>query len=128
MAYVVAHEVGHHVQTLLGTSQKVHALRNKVSEEEYNAATVKLELQADYYAGVWAHHQKNAGYLDVGDLDEALTAANAIGDDTLQMQARGYVVPESFTHGTSEQRKRWFKNGYKTGTIQGGDTFNAKAL
>lgn len=128
MAYVVAHEVGHHVQTLLGTSQKVHALRNKVSEAEYNAATVKLELQADYYAGVWAHHQKNAGYLDVGDLDEALTAANAIGDDTLQMQARGYVVPESFTHGTSEQRKRWFKNGYKTGTIQGGDTFNAKAL
>ena len=128
MAYVVAHEVGHHVQTLLGTSQKVHALRNKVSEEEYNAATVKLELQADYYAGLWAHHQKNAGYLDVGDLDEALTAANAIGDDTLQMQARGYVVPESFTHGTSEQRKRWFKNGYKTGTIQGGDTFNAKAL
>lgn len=128
MAYVVAHEVGHHVQTLLGTSQKVHALRNKVSEAEYNAATVKLELQADYYAGVWAHHQKNAGYLDVGDLDEALTAANAIGDDTLQMQARGYVVPESFTHGTSEQRKRWFKNGYKTGTIQGGDTFNAKEL
>ena len=128
MAYVVAHEVGHHVQTLLGTSQKVHALRNKVSEAEYNAATVKLELQADYYAGVWAHHQKNAGYLDVGDLDEALTAANAIGDDTLQMQARGYVVPESFTHGTSEQRQRWFKNGYKTGTIQGGDTFNAKAL
>ena len=128
MAYVVAHEVGHHVQTLLGTSQKVHALRNKVSEAEYNAATVKLELQADYYAGVWAHHQKNAGYLDVGDLDEALTAANAIGDDILQMQARGYVVPESFTHGTSEQRKRWFKNGYKTGTIQGGDTFNAKEL
>lgn len=128
MAYVVAHEVGHHVQTLLGTSRKVHALRNKVSEAEYNAATVKLELQADYYAGVWAHHQKNAGYLDVGDLDEALTAANAIGDDTLQMQARGYVVPESFTHGTSEQRQRWFKNGYKTGTIQGGDTFNAKAL
>lgn len=128
MAYVVAHEVGHHVQTLLGTSQKVHALRNKVSEAEYNAATVKLELQADYYAGVWAHHQKNAGYLDVGDLDEALTAANAIGDDTLQMQARGYVVPESFTHGTSEQRKRWFKNGYKTGTIQGGDTFNTKEL
>lgn len=128
MAYVVAHEVGHHVQTLLGTSQKVQALRNKVSEAEYNAATVKLELQADYYAGVWAHHQKNAGYLDVGDLDEALTAANAIGDDTLQMQARGYVVPESFTHGTSEQRKRWFKNGYKTGTIQGGDTFNAKEL
>lgn len=128
MAYVVAHEVGHHVQTLLGTSQKVHALRSKVDETSYNAATVKLELQADYYAGVWAHHQKNAGYLDVGDLDEALTAANAIGDDTLQMQARGYVVPESFTHGTSEQRKRWFKNGYKNGTIQGGDTFNAKEL
>lgn len=128
MAYVVAHEVGHHVQTLLGTSQKVHALRSKADETSYNAATVKLELQADYYAGVWAHHQKNAGYLDVGDLDEALTAANAIGDDTLQMQARGYVVPESFTHGTSEQRKRWFKNGYKNGTIQGGDTFNAKEL
>lgn len=128
MAYVVAHEVGHHVQTLLGTSQKVHALNGKVSEAEYNAATVKLELQADYFAGVFAHYQKQAGYLDIGDIDEALTAANAIGDDTLQMQARGYVVPESFTHGTSEQRKRWFKKGYDTGTIEGGDTFNAKEL
>lgn len=128
MAYVVAHEVGHHVQTLLGTSQKVHALHGKVADAEYNAATVKLELQADYYAGVWAHHQGKAGYLEGGDIKEALTAANAIGDDTLQMQARGYVVPESFTHGTSEQRVRWFNKGYENGTIQGGDTFNAKNL
>lgn len=128
MAYVVAHEVGHHVQTLLGTSQKVHALNGKVSQERYNAETVKLELQADYYAGVWANHVQDLGYLEAGDIEEALTAANAIGDDTLQLEARGYVVPESFTHGTSEQRMRWFKKGYNSGTIEGGDTFNAKQL
>lgn len=128
MAYVVAHEVGHHVQTLLGTSQKVHALNGKVSQERYNAETVKLELQADYYAGVWANHVQDLGYLEAGDIEEALTAANAIGDDTLQLEARGYVVPESFTHGTSEQRMRWFKKGYNSGTIEGGDTFNEKQL
>ncbi|MCT6923831.1 neutral zinc metallopeptidase [Metasolibacillus sp.] len=128
MAYVVAHEVGHHVQTLLGTSQKVHALNGKVIDVEYNEQVKRLELQADYLAGVWAHHVKNQGYLEEGDFEEALTAANAIGDDTLQMEARGYVVPESFTHGTSEQRMRWFKKGYQNGTLQGSDTFNAKDL
>ena len=128
MAYVVAHEVGHHVQTLLGTSQQVHALNGKVSKNEYNAATVRLELQADYLAGVWAHHVQDKGYLEEGDIEEALTAANAIGDDTLQMEAQGYVVPESFTHGTSEQRIRWFKKGFNLGTIEGGDTFNATNL
>ncbi|KGR75558.1 KPN_02809 family neutral zinc metallopeptidase [Ureibacillus sinduriensis] len=128
MAYVVAHEVGHHVQTLLGTSQKVHALNGKVSQAEYNSQTVKLELQADYYAGVWASHVQDLGYLEAGDIDEALTAANAIGDDTLQLEAQGYIVPESFTHGTSEQRVRWFKKGFESGSIEGGDTFNAHAL
>ena len=128
MAYVVAHEVGHHVQTLLGTSQQVHALNEKVSQEEYNAQTVRLELQADYYAGVWANHVQDAGYLEAGDVDEALTAANAIGDDTLQMEAQGYIVPESFTHGTSEQRVRWFKKGFDSGTIEGAHTFNAREL
>ena len=128
MAYVVAHEVGHHVQTLLGISQQVHALNGKASKEEYNVATVRLELQADYLAGVWAHHVQNKGYLEEGDFEEALTAANAIGDDTLQMEAQGYVVPESFTHGTSEQRKRWFKKGFDLGTIEGGDTFSATNL
>ncbi len=124
MAYVVAHEVGHHVQTLLGYSQQVHAQNGKVSAAQYNALVKRLELQADYLAGVWAHHVQNEGYLEVGDFEEALTAANAIGDDTLQMEARGYVVPESFTHGTSEQRMRWFKKGYENGTLQGGDTFS----
>lgn len=128
MAYVVAHEVGHHVQTLLGTSQKVHALNGKVSDVEYNEQVKRLELQADYLAGVWARHVKNQGYLEEGDFEEALTAANAIGDDTLQMEARGYVVPESFTHGTSEQRMRWFKKGYQNGTLQSSDTFNEEEL
>lgn len=128
MAYVVAHEVGHHVQTLLGASQHVHELNGKVSQEEYNAETVKLELQADYYAGVWANHVQDLGYLEAGDIDEALTAANAIGDDTLQMEAQGYIVPESFTHGTSEQRMRWFKKGFESGTIEGGDTFSTDDL
>ncbi|MGM9951731.1 MAG: neutral zinc metallopeptidase [Lysinibacillus sp.] len=128
MAYVVAHEVGHHVQTLLGYSQQVHGLNGKVSQAEYNEKVKRLELQADYLAGVWAHHVQDDGYLEAGDFEEALTAANAIGDDTLQMEAQGYVVPESFTHGTSEQRMRWFEKGYKNGTLQGGDTFNAANL
>lgn len=127
MAYVVAHEVGHHVQTLLGTSEQVHALNGKVSQAKYNEAVKRLELQADYYSGVWAHHVQDKGYLEEGDFEEALTAANAIGDDTLQMEAQGYVVPESFTHGTSEQRMRWFKKGYNAGTLQGGDTFSLEA-
>lgn len=128
MAYVVAHEVGHHVQTLLGTSAQMDALRQKLSETEYNRMQVKMELQADYFAGVWAHHAQDMDVLEEGDIDEALTAANAIGDDTLQKQAQGYAVPDSFTHGTSEQRKRWFKKGYENGTIQGGDTFSASEL
>lgn len=123
MAYVVAHEVGHHVQNLLGTSGKVDALRRKLSETEYNKYSVKLELQADYYAGVWAHYEQGKKLLDEGDLDEALTAASAVGDDSIQLQSQGYVVPDSFTHGTSEQRKSWFYKGYESGTIEGGDTF-----
>lgn len=128
MAYVVAHEVGHHVQTLLGTSQKVHAMRNRVSEEEYNEYSVKLELQADYYAGVWAHHAQGMGVLEEGDLEEALTAASAVGDDTIQKRAQGYAVPDSFTHGTSEQRKSWFYRGFQAGNLKNGDTFNARDL
>ena len=128
MAYVVAHEVGHHVQNLLGYSDEVNKLRGRASQEEVNAATVRLELQADYLAGVWAHHIQDKGYLEKGDFEEALTAANAIGDDTLQMEAQGYVVPESFTHGTSKQRMTWFKKGFVNGTVEGGDTFKAKEL
>lgn len=126
MAYVIAHEVGHHVQTLLGTTEEVMPLRQKLSEEEFNKYLVRFELQADYLSGVWAKHAQGLGYLEEGDLEEALTAASAVGDDTLQKQARGYVVPESFTHGTSEQRKNWLYKGFENGTIQGGDTFNTK--
>lgn len=128
MAYVIAHEVGHHVQNLLGVMQEVQPLRNQLSEEEYNKLQVKLELQADYYAGVWAHHAQGMDLLEEGDLDEALTAASAVGDDTIQQRSRGYVVPESFTHGTSEQRKNWFYKGFEAGNLQAGDTFNAKDL
>lgn len=128
MAYVVAHEVGHHVQTLLGTTDEIMPLRNEMSETQFNKYLVRFELQADYYAGVWAHHAQGMGYLEAGDVEEAMNAAHQIGDDTLQKQARGYVTPDSFTHGTSEQRKRWFDKGFQNGTIQGGDTFNAKNL
>lgn len=128
MAYVIAHEVGHHVQNLLGVMEEVQPLRNQLSEEEYNKLQVRLELQADYYAGVWAHHAQGMDLLEEGDLEEALTAASAVGDDTIQQRSRGYVVPESFTHGTSEQRKSWFYKGFNSGTIKGGDTFNAKEL
>ena len=125
MAYVVAHEVGHHVQNLLGISEKVQRLRSRLSEEEYNQYSVRLELQADFFAGVWAHYEKGKGLLEGGDIEEALNAANAIGDDRLQKEAQGYAVPESFTHGTSAQRMYWFKKGYETGDINQGDTFNA---
>jgi len=133
MAYVIAHEVGHHVQYLMGTSDKMARLRQRLSEEEYNQYSVRLELQADFYAGVWAHYaqqiQANGrSIIEAGDIDEALNAANAIGDDRLQKQARGYVQPESFTHGTSAQRMYWFKKGYETGDIAQGDTFNATQL
>ena len=129
MAYVIAHEVGHHVQNLMGTSDKVHRLRQQVSESEYNKYSVMLELQADFYAGVWAHHtQRMENILEEGDIEEALTAANAIGDDRLQKESQGYVVPESFTHGTSQQRMYWFKKGYETCDINQGDTFNSSEL
>lgn len=129
MAYVIAHEVGHHIQNLLGTMDKMNRLRSRLSEEEYNKYSVRLELQADFYAGVWAHYtDKMKGLLEQGDLDEALNSASAVGDDRIQKQAQGYVVPESFTHGTSEQRKRWFYKGYDTGDIRQGDTFNTDYL
>jgi predicted metalloprotease len=129
MAYVIAHEVGHHVQNLLGISGKVHAQRSRVSEEEYNKLSVRLELQADFFAGLWAHHaDKMKSILEEGDIEEALNAANAIGDDRLQKQSQGYVVPDAFTHGTSEQRMRWFKKGYTSGDIGQGDTFGVSAL
>ncbi|MDZ4685617.1 MAG: neutral zinc metallopeptidase [Planctomycetaceae bacterium] len=123
-AYVIAHEIGHHVQNQLGLSDKVHALRERVSEEEYNQYSVRLELQADFFAGVWAHHaQRVRKILEPGDLEEALNAATAIGDDRLQKQTRGYVVPDSFTHGTSQQRVRWFRRGFESGDPAKGDTF-----
>jgi predicted metalloprotease len=128
-AYVIAHEVGHHVQDLLGTTAKVDALRGRLSEKEMNRLSVRMELQADFYAGVWAHYaQATKGVLEPGDIEEALTAASAIGDDRLQEEAQGRVVPDSFTHGTSEQRVRWFRKGYETGDLSQGDTFNAKSL
>ncbi|MNK19583.1 putative neutral zinc metallopeptidase [compost metagenome] len=129
-AYVIAHEVGHHVQNLLGTSEKVQNARRRLSEKEYNKLSVMLELQADFYAGLWAHHAQNLKdfRLDAGDIEEALTAANAIGDDKLQKQSTGEVVPDSFTHGTSAQRMYWFKKGFETGDINQGDTFSANQL
>jgi predicted metalloprotease len=128
-AYVIAHEVGHHVQNLLGTLDQVSAEEQRVSEEEANDLSVRLELQADFFAGMWAHYaQTILGVLEAGDIEEALTAASAIGDDRIQMQAEGYVTPDTFTHGTSEQRSRWFKLGYETGDISQGDTFSANPL
>lgn len=126
MAYVVAHEVGHHIQNLLGTSEKMARLRQQMDETEYNKYSVKLELQADFLAGVWAHHaQQMKKILESGDIEEALNAANAIGDDRLQQETQGRVVPDAFTHGTSAQRMYWFKKGYETGDINQGDTFSS---
>lgn len=128
MAYVVAHEVGHHVQTLLGVTAQLEEVRGRVSAETYNTYSVRFELQADYLAGVWASHARGRELLEAGDLEEALTAANAVGDDRIQMQSQGSVVPDSFTHGTSEQRMRWFKKGFDSGTLDNWDTFSATQL
>lgn len=125
MAYVVAHEVGHHIQYLNGTMDNVQRMRDQLSEKEYNQLSVKLELQADFFAGVWAHYaNEREQLLEPGDLEAGLKAANAIGDDKLQMQTQGEIVPDAFTHGTSAQRVYWFKKGYETGDITQGDTFN----
>lgn len=127
MAYVIAHEVGHHVQNLMGISDKVHTARRGLSETESNALSVKQELQADFFAGVWAHHEHQMkDILEAGDIEEALNAANAIGDDRLQKQSQGYVMPDAFTHGTSAQRMYWFKRGFESGELSQGDTFNSK--
>jgi uncharacterized protein len=134
MAYVVAHEVGHHIQTLMGTSQKMAQLRGRVSQEEYNQYSVRMELQADFLAGVWAHYMRNKktgeglDVLEAGDYEEAMNAANAIGDDRLQREATGRVSPESFTHGTSRQRMYWFNKGFTSGDLSQGDTFSATRL
>jgi len=127
-AYVIAHEVGHHIQRLLGTMSKVDAARGRLSEAEANQLSVRLELQADFLAGVWAHYAQKKGLLEAGDIEEALGAASAVGDDRLQREGRGHVVPDSFTHGTSEQRIRWFRKGLETGDIRQGDTFNTGSL
>jgi predicted metalloprotease len=124
-AYVIAHEVGHHIQTLTGTSSRVQAARARASEEEANQLSVRQELQADCYAGVWANHANKRNWLEPGDVEEGLRAAAAIGDDRLQRQSQGYVVPESFTHGSSEQRQRWLQRGLQTGDIRQCDTFSA---
>ena len=127
-AYVIAHEIGHHVQKLLGISDRVDAMQRRMSEVDANKLSVRLELQADFFAGVWARHVQKQGLLEQGDIEEALQAASAIGDDAIQRQSSGSVVPDSFTHGTSEQRLRWFRKGFDTGDIRQGDTFAAANL
>lgn len=128
-AYVIAHEVGHHVQNLLVISNKVHQARGRVSQADYNQLSVKLELQADCFAALWANHAEKARQiLKQGDIAEALNAASMIGDDRLQMQSKGYVTPDSFTHSSSQQRINWFSTGFKTGSFSQCDTFNAKKL
>ncbi|MBN1541482.1 neutral zinc metallopeptidase [candidate division KSB1 bacterium] len=128
-AYVIAHEVGHHVQKLLGVTDQVMGVQGRVSESEFNQLMVRLELQADFYAGVWAHHaQRLFNILEQGDIEEAMNAASAVGDDRLQRQSQGHIVPDAFTHGSSEQRVRWFMKGYSTGDPNQGDTFKARVL
>ena len=129
LAYVIAHEIGHHVQNLLGITDKVMAQRNRLEAEEFNRLMVRLELQADFLAGVWAYYaDRTAGLLEEGDIEEAMNAAAAVGDDRIMRQTQGYVVPDAFTHGTSEQRVRWFSKGFQTGDITQGDTFKAGGL
>ncbi len=129
VAYIVAHEVGHHVQKQLGVLDQVHQLRGQVSEKQFNDQNVRLELQADFYAGIWAYHaQRMKNILEDGDIEEAMNAAQAVGDDRIQKQSQGYVVPDSFTHGTSAQRMKWFKKGFETGNVNDGDTFAKRAI
>ncbi|KAA1037646.1 metalloprotease [Macrococcus equipercicus] len=128
MAYVIAHEVGHHVQNQLGVADKVNRLRQQLSETEFNKYSVAMELQADYYAGVYAHYEKEMGVTEAGDIEEAIKAAQAVGDDTLQKQATGRVNTDTFTHGSSEQRMKWFNQGFESGDIRGGNTFEALGL
>ena len=128
-AYVIAHEVGHHVQNLVGITDRVDAMRGRVGEAQMNALSVRVELQADCLAGVWAHHsQRGKRWLEQGDLEEAMNAAARIGDDALQHRSQGYVVPESFTHGSSAQRQRWFRRGFEGGSMAQCNTFEAQAL
>jgi predicted metalloprotease len=122
-AYVLAHEVGHHVQNQLGTLEKIDALKQRASKAQANQLSVRVELQADYYAGVWAHYAQKRNLLETGDVEEGLRAAAAVGDDKLQQEARGYIVPDSFTHGTSQQRATWFNRGFQSGDLQGDNTF-----
>jgi hypothetical protein len=127
-AYVIAHEIGHHVQNQLGIMQKMDGYRKRMSETQYNALSVRLELQADCFAGVWAHHAGNRNLLEAGDVEEAMRAAAAIGDDTIQRRTQGHVVPDSFTHGSSEQRMRWFMTGMKSGQISACNTFEGSSI
>jgi predicted metalloprotease len=128
-AYVIAHEIGHHVQTLIGVSQQVQRLKARASTVDANRLSVRQELQADCFAGIWAHHtERSKQILEAGDVEEALNAASAIGDDRLQKQSRGYVTPDSFTHGSAEQRVRWFRRGLERGELSDCDTFNAQQL
>ena len=127
-AYVIAHEVGHHVQQLLGTSDRVSSLQRQTSRGQANELSVRLELQADFLAGVWAYYAQKKGLLEAGDIEEALNAASAVGDDNIQKQSQGYVVPDSFTHGTSAQRIRWFRKGFESGDLRQGDTFGTRSL
>ena len=128
-AYVLAHEFGHHVQNLLGINDQVMARRGRMTEKEFNTLMVRMELQADFLAGVWAHYADQEGnFLEQGDIEEGLNAASAVGDDRIMKQTQGFVVPDAFTHGTSEQRVRWFRKGFETGDIRQGDTFNAAVL
>jgi len=123
-AYVIAHEVGHHVQNLLGTMDQVNSARGRNSERLNNELSVRLELQADFYAGVWAHYAQRKGVVEPGDFEEALGAASAVGDDRLQRESQGYVVPDSFTHGSSTQRVEWFRRGFESGDVRQGNTFS----
>lgn len=128
-AYVIAHEIGHHVQKQLGITDRIDRMRERLSETEYNALSVRVELQADFLAGVWAHHaEQTKAILEQGDFEEALNAASSVGDDRLQKRSQGSVVPDAFTHGTSAQRVRWFRKGYETGDFAQGDTFSAETL